>query len=330
MRGRIGQPSVPLSLNPDARCYLGLKIGRRSFDMVVIDFCGKIRASRNLQHAYPTPAGTEAFVKSALPGLLRSAKITRSQISGTGVAMPSQLWQWTRDFDAPQDDMDAWRDFDAQRDLSKVLPHPVLVENDGTAACRAEWVFAGNSDMQDSIYFFIGTFIGGGIILNGSVFRGCHGNAGGFGPLRVPVEPGGTRLIDHASLIVLGRMVGSQGGQSFDDLRRTDDWSAMEPALSEWIERAARSLAHAVISSAAVIDFRQVVIDGSLPPDVRTRVVDRVNIQLRDLDLQGIQRPVISAGHFGANARALGAASMHISSRFMIDHSQDQARRVSP
>ena len=38
MRGRIGQPSTPLRLNPDARFHIGLKIGRRGFDMVVVDF----------------------------------------------------------------------------------------------------------------------------------------------------------------------------------------------------------------------------------------------------------------------------------------------------
>lgn len=243
--------------------------------------------------------------------------------------MPSQLWQWTRDFGAPQEDMDAWRNFDAERDLSRILPQPIMFENDGTAACRAEWIFSGSSDKQDSIYFFIGTFIGGGIILNGSVFRGCHGNAGGFGPLRVPVEPGGTRLIDHASLIVLRRMIDDHGLRAFSELCESDDWASMEPVLSEWIERASRGLAHAVVSSAAVIDFNDVVIDGSFPPNIRKRIVERVDTQLRELDLQGIHRPAISAGHFGENARALGAASMHISSRFMIDHSQDHASRIS-
>jgi predicted NBD/HSP70 family sugar kinase len=136
----------------------------------------------------------------------------------------------------------------------------------------------------------------------------------------VPVEPGGTRLIDHASLIVLSRMINEQGGQSFNNLCEQDDWSEMEPALSDWIERAARSLAHAVISSAAVIDFNDVVIDGAFPPSIRARIVESVDAQLRRLDLQGIHRPAISAGKFGKDARALGAASMHISSRFMIAH----------
>ena len=106
--------------------------------MLVVDFCGNIRARRLENHAFPTPQGTKDFVKSALPSLLRSARVSKSRISGTGVAMPSQLLQWADDFDASQTEMDAWREFDAQSQLASVLPTPILVEKDGTAACRAE------------------------------------------------------------------------------------------------------------------------------------------------------------------------------------------------
>lgn len=60
-----------------------------------------------------------------------------------------------------------------------VLPDPILVENDATAASRAEWTFGKQATQPDSIYFFLGTFVGGGTVLNGNVFKGCRGNAGG-------------------------------------------------------------------------------------------------------------------------------------------------------
>ena len=325
LRGRIGQPSVPLRLNPDARYYIGLKIGRQSYEMLVVDFCGTIRARRFQTHAYPTPQGMTEFVRSNLTGLLRSARVGKAQICGTGVAMPSQIWEWVEDFDAAQTEMDAWRDFDTEGQLAAVLPGPVLVENDGTAACRAEWVFGTLSQKTDSIYFFLGTFIGGGIILNGSVFRGCRGNAGGFGPLRIPDEPGGTRLIDHASLSVLDRMLREQGTVTRASATDAGNWSRLEPVLSTWIERASRSLAHAIVSSAAVVDFDHVVIDGSFPSAVRSQLVVATDAYLKQLDLQGVNRPALWNGSFGDSARALGAASIHISARHMIDRSEGLA-----
>lgn len=75
--------------------------------------------------------------------------------------MPTGLWEWLDDYDAVRSEMDAWRDFNAQQDLADLLPGPILVENDGTAACWAEWAFGDQSEKPDSIYFFIGTFVGG-------------------------------------------------------------------------------------------------------------------------------------------------------------------------
>lgn len=319
LRGRIGQPSVPLRLNPDARFYIGFKIGRRSLDLVVIDFCGAVRARRNRTHDYPTPGSARSFVKSELPNLLRSAHLKRAQISGSGIAMPTALWEWLDDFDASPEEMEAWRDFDAERQLGDVLPGPILVENDATAACRAEWTFGKQSERPDSIYFFVGTFIGGGIVLNGSVFKGCHGNSGGFGPLRVPDEPGGTRLIDHASLMTLERMLEAIGTPVEARIFLDGQWKGLEPVLTQWIARAGRSLAHAIVSTAAVIDFEYVIIDGPFPDNVRTRLCSEVETQLDKLDQQGIMRPRIVTGSLGGVARAVGAAAGHITSRYMVE-----------
>jgi len=60
-RGRVGQPSVPFTLDPDGAFALGLKIGRRSSDIVLLDFLGAVRGERRLTHPYPTPAAVLAF-----------------------------------------------------------------------------------------------------------------------------------------------------------------------------------------------------------------------------------------------------------------------------
>ncbi len=319
IRGRVGQPSTPLRLNPDARHYIGLKIGRRSFDMVVVDFAGRVRARRMARHAYPTPQAMIGFVRSELRPLLRSAHLRRDRIDGLSVARPSELWHWTDDFGAPKAEMAAWRDFDVAGALCALLPVPITIENDGIAACRAELTFGPQSHRQDFIYFFVGTLIGGGIVLNGSVFPGRRGSSGGFGPLRIPDEPGGHRLVDHASLAVLERLLVAAGHDPAPLHHAEADWSLFEPILSEWLDRAARSLAHAIASTLAVIDFEAVVIDGAFPADCRTRLVRRVGQELHKLDLQGVSPPQVGPGHFGAVARALGAAAWRISMDYMIN-----------
>src|SRR6218665_2732094 len=53
VRGRVGQPSVPIGLNPDGAFAVGIKIGRRSADWLLVDFSGQVRARIRLDYAFP-------------------------------------------------------------------------------------------------------------------------------------------------------------------------------------------------------------------------------------------------------------------------------------
>lgn len=319
IRGRIGQPSIPLRINPEAHHYVTLKIGRRSMELAVVNFDGKIVSLDRRYQPYPTPDAMLEYVRSELSSVLRRAKKSRKAISGMAVAMPFELWSWTKEIGAPTEKMEAWRSFDTGTELSKVVPWEVTIENDATAACRAELVFGSHGGKQDWIYFFVGTFIGGGIVLNGSVFPGRRGNAGGFGPMRVPEQDGGNRLVDHASLVVLEREIAKMGGDPFALYDETTDWSAFEPMVDKWITRASRALTHAVVSSLAVLDFADVVIDGAMPGDVKERLVIALIDQLRKTDLQGVLLPRVEAGQIGFRARTIGAAAALIGADYLLD-----------
>src|SRR5262249_23764698 len=88
VRGKIGQPSIPMSLDPDGAYFLGLKIGRRSAELVLIDFLGTPRSMLNLSYRYPTPDETVRFVTEGIAKV--SATLTAEQnrrIAGLGIAM---------------------------------------------------------------------------------------------------------------------------------------------------------------------------------------------------------------------------------------------------
>lgn len=329
IRGRIGQPSVPMWLNPSAAHYVGLKIGRRSQDIVLVNFAGDVLVEVNEFHDYPTPANTLAFVQTQLPNLLKKAELNEEDISAFNVAMPFELWSWASVFGVPPTALEDWRQFDLAAELKRIQPWPVTIQNDGTAACRAELVFGPPPEVQDLVYFFVGTFIGGGIVLNGSVFPGRSGNAGGFGPMRIPDEPGGERLVDHASLRVLELLIAERDPELAKTVyNNRDDWSIYEPELDIWLERAGRSLGHAIVSALAVMDFQAIIIDGAFPPGIRQRLVEIVDRDLDNLDMQGVMRPSVQPGHFGYLARAVGAAAYQVSTEYMID--QNTLLRESP
>jgi predicted NBD/HSP70 family sugar kinase len=321
IRGRIGQPSVPMYLNPAGAYFVGIKIGRRSVDLILVDFRGKVLARQRQTYRYPTPAAVVAFTAEALPKALAALTAAeRSRVSGIGIAMPFQLWSWVQALGAPQSEMDAWRDHDMQAEISALTGLPVYVQNDATSACGAELVFGSGEKPKDFLYFYFGTFIGGGLVLNGQLFLGRSGNAAGVGPLPVQsLENRLERLFAAASMSRLADAMEAAGEPSDYLWERPDHWTVSPQILSDWMDSAANGLAWAALTAATLLEIEAVMIDGWMPAEVRAEITKRTQAALLALDLDGIDPPVIREGTLGPDARALGAAAIPLSQRYLID-----------
>ena len=68
-RGKVGQPSVPYSLDPDGALAFGLKIGRRSVDLYLINLVGEIVQLRHQTYAYPIPSEIKRFAQQGLEAM---------------------------------------------------------------------------------------------------------------------------------------------------------------------------------------------------------------------------------------------------------------------
>lgn len=69
--------------------------------------------------------------------------------------------------------------------LEKQTGLPVHVEHDGNAGALAEWFFGAARGARDLIFLTMGTGFGGGLILNGELYRGTCDLAGEVGHLRI-------------------------------------------------------------------------------------------------------------------------------------------------
>ena len=325
-RGRVGKPSIPMDLSPAGAYAVGLKIGRRSADLVLTGMTGAIIAERSLNYRYPMPTPILDFLRAGLVSFAdRLGPAGQDRIAGIGIAKPYEIWNWHDTIGAPADQLDAWRTFDFVAAIADFSPLPVFVENDATAASRAEHIYGVGRNWRDYAYFFVGSFIGGGVILNHSVFDGPSGNAGAFGSLPMRSRDGrDIQLIDTASLHLLEAALTRAGHDAAAMWAQPMDWSAFDGIVADWIEATAEQIALASLMVCAVIDFEAIVIDGGFPVDVRDRLVARTADHLSRLDLRGLKAPAVVAGSIGPNARAQGAAATPILSQFFLDSHQGQ------
>jgi predicted NBD/HSP70 family sugar kinase len=314
LRGRVGQPTTPMSLDPDGAYSFGLKIGRRSADLLLVDFCGAIRRRARRTFPFPTPALILDFVSSSLPSLAeRLTDAQRRRVAGLGVASPFQLWQWETEIGAPAGALASWRDFDVEHALAAVCPWPVMLCNDATAACAAEFIFGKAWRYRDFFYVFVGAFVGGGLVLNGVLWPGRTGNAGALGSMPVIAKGNGDpppQLIERASIFQLERRLERAGIDASSIWATPEVWADFGVHLKEWIEDVSSALAHASAAATSVIDFEAIVIDGAVPADVRARLTDGTAMRFAALDRRGLSDVEIVSGTVGADARAIGGAAL--------------------
>ncbi|MEL6234343.1 MAG: ROK family transcriptional regulator [Pseudomonadota bacterium] len=325
VRGKVGQPSIPMMLAADGAFFYGLKIGRRSADLVLVDFLGRVRGRTQIIHDHPTPDAAICFAQSAFEMLQAGLGAeARARVAGMGIGLPFQLWDWADAIGLPSAAMAAWKDRDVRAELQARFAFPVFLENDATAACGAELVFGTQALPANFLYYYVGYFIGGGVVVNSRLFSGPGGFAGALGSMQVPHAGGSVQLLELASLRPLNEAL---RGSAHEGAMWADPeiWEIDPSAIAYWLRTAAHGLAYSIASATCVTDSDLVVIDGWLPRDILHRLVAHTNSALDAIDLSGIRRPMVQAGTVGPDARALGAASLPLSRRFLVESLDDTA-----
>lgn len=316
-RGKAGQPSVPFRLNPDAVFAFGLKIGRRSMELTLCDFAGAVRERVEQFYDFPEPSLAMRFfeaetdrIRSALP------EGSHAKIIGTGIAMPFEIWAWEDELGGPKGALEAWKDYPIKERAQDILRGgEVYLCNDATAACAAELFSAGAQAPSDFFYVYIGWFVGGGVVLNGTLVQGRTENAGAIGSLPIPAKGGHEMLLDQASLMALeGKLRIADEALDMRALFQSD-----KAVIAAWIEGAASAIAYAALSVSSVLDFQAMRIDGAMPAEIRDRLVEKVAACHAQLDKRGLSPMRIEPGRVGRDARSIGAAILPIHAGFSRD-----------
>jgi len=329
IRGKVGQPSVPMFINEEGAYFFGLKIGRRSVDLILIDFLGQIIRSERRTYDHPTPQTVLSFTTQAINTIIDSLPLAQSsRIAGCGIAMPGQLWNWAQILEIAQEEMDQWKDIDVKSHLEAHYPFPIYMQNDTTAACGAELTFGTPQPFHTFLYIYIGFFIGGGLVLNGSLHTGSTGNAGAIGSMPIPhAHNKNNQLINMASIASLEQKLKRTGYDTttlwtLPDLEdatwRDEAWQIDFAPLHRWMSEVSDSIAYALTASLAVFDFEGIVIDGWFPNKIRQTLVSEIQAKFETQNTMGLNAPHILEGSIGHNARALGAASLPLSERFLV------------
>lgn len=324
IKGKVGQPSTIIELDNNGATAIGIKIGRRSADILLVGLAAEVERRHSLSYNYPNPVELFKWIGSTVAKLideLPNAQVAK--LIGIGIATPFDLDGWEGVINAPKGEMSKWKDIDVASEVERLTGQKTFLLNDATAACLAELRTSRDRQESSFLYFYVGTFLGGGIVLDGKIYNGIHGNAGSVGSMPTSLSNGEhpMQMVSAAAIHTLEVMAIKAGlpRNAFDNDEPLD--LARKEVFAVWSTEASNALAFAIVSGQSFFDLGNIVIDGSIRRDLLETLIDKIEQSFARYDLQGLKVPNIRAGYLGNDARAIGGSLLPLQQRFGLDQS---------
>lgn len=301
-----GQPSTSIHIEPDAAFSLGLSVMTDRADVVMLDMGGTVRARRDVTHpGMSRTAIVEAALQFGDDWFARSG-LDRRRLQGLGVAVAGYFVDPGTVNPAPE--LEEWALVDLDTEIARQAAMPVVVENIANAAALGERLLGVGSGYQSSCYVNVAAGFGAGIIVDGELMRGRHGNAGEIGGLFLSAGRVTPNLVTlHDCLADHGV---SCAGISDMVARFDPDW----PGVEAWLARHLPSFSFLFGALRFTLDCEAIILGGRLPRPLAQRIVDRIDWPENHWPIRRDRRPPATittvAGLEPELSMPLGAAAL--------------------
>ena len=208
----------------------GVDFGGTNVKVGLVDAAGRVVRTEAFSSSEASRPDT--FVKRvgrAVEALSRSVGVRPSRLQGIGVGAPGPV-DVQRGMIHFMVNVPGWREVPLGRLLERRLHCPCLVDNDVNLFTLGEWRFGAGRGADALVGMTLGTGVGGGLVFDGVLYRGCRGAAGEVG--HMVIDPRGRRCgcgrrgcleaqVGTAAILNMGaQAIRRQGGLLREGVRR--------------------------------------------------------------------------------------------------------------
>jgi predicted NBD/HSP70 family sugar kinase len=177
---RPGRPTEGLAISPDSGLLIGVQVEADELIFVAAGLDGAPLVHQR-QPFDGEVEGLETQVARGIEAVIGEG-LRETPILGVGVSLPGLVRHDGSLVHAP---ILGWHDVPVLERLQSTISAPLYVGNDGKAAAMAERMFGSCVDIDDFVYLFSGSGVGGALFLRGEMYLGADGLAGELGHLKV-------------------------------------------------------------------------------------------------------------------------------------------------
>jgi len=303
---------------------LGIDLGGTKIHVVVIDRKGRVvgsaRAATKGERGYG--AVVKRVAKIALDAL-DDADVSRKAIKVCGLGAPGPV-----DTALGVIHMAAnlgWSEKPLGKDLGKALDLRVVLGNDVNCGALGEVTYGSAAKAQSAVAVFVGTGLGGGIVIHGQVVNGAHGHGGEIGHIPAPFgdavcgcgrrgcletvasKTGVVRLIREAVAEGRKALVATDGSVKSSAI--TAALVAGCPVTAAAVDRLTEALSWGLCVVGNTVDPEVFVLGGGLAEALGKPLLKQVAVHMAETSvLYRRQPPNLVMAKLGDDAVAVGAA----------------------
>ena len=307
------------------KAYIGIDLGGTNIQAGIIDAEGRLIVRDDMKTK--AEGGADAVigrVRKLVEKLVLESELKRSAIGGLGIGAPGAIDHKTGVVvNAPNL---RWTRFPLAQTLERELKFPIVVDNDVNVGAWGEYKAGAGRGHDDMMGIFIGTGIGGGLVLNGELYHGHYMSAGEIG--HTVIDAGGAlgrrtleNLASRTNIANLLRQLIQSNHPSVISELSEGDLSHIrskvlagairrkDPLTMRVIEQAAEYVGVAIANAVTLLSLSCVVVGGGV-----TEALGRSWVQLvrrsfeQNVFPAQLSRCRVVASRLGDDAGVIGAA----------------------
>jgi len=182
-----GRRAVEVHFNASAGYVLGVDVGRTHLTMMLANLAAEIQARHS--EPFDSSQGAEAclpLLSTRLRAFIEAADTRWDQIVGIGMGVPGPIDTSRRQLVSPPR-LPGWDRINLYAAMHRELQVPVFLDNDANMGTLGESRYGAGRGVENMAYIKLGTGIGGGMIMNGVIYRGS-GSAGEIGHVTIDAD----------------------------------------------------------------------------------------------------------------------------------------------
>ncbi|RCX08754.1 ROK family transcriptional regulator [Marinomonas foliarum] len=279
-KGRVGPPTIPLSLNAEGAYSIGISIGIRKTHVVLINFLGEITAHSQFSHEFPGNDIVHPDIFVAVEELLSKLSVKkRERVAGIGLALA-----------------DTFRESEALNVLRELLEKEfsleVFIQTDITSAASGESMFGKAKNLENYLFFYIGAQIHSRLVLNHQILRSATSATYDGGTLELEKRLGS----DNLSINELEQLTEQESQHSKD--------------LQEWTEQCSALIREKLRDASQFVDVEALLLSSYIPNTMLQNISTALVLPETG--------PEVVVSELTKAPKAVGAASLPFAGRFML------------